>query len=173
MVIVESYLSKRAFGRHLEMDLLEPLGRAMVVVLGIHGLLKFLVLRRNGALVALRNPGYEGWMFLIEVGLGVILPMALLSFERIRTREGGLVAAGFLAVLGFVMNRLNVSVTGMERAAGMRYLPSWMEIAVSLGLVAVGMAAFALAVRHLPIFEPEETPAGTEEEIAMVPHAGS
>jgi Ni/Fe-hydrogenase subunit HybB-like protein len=54
--------------------------------------------------------------------------------------------------MGFVMNRLNISVTGMERAAGVRYVPSWMEITVSLGLVALGFAAFALAVRYLPIF---------------------
>ena len=35
MTILESYLSKRAFGRHLEMDLLEPLARGMVVALGV------------------------------------------------------------------------------------------------------------------------------------------
>jgi Ni/Fe-hydrogenase subunit HybB-like protein len=45
-----------------------------------------------------------------------------------------------------------LSVTGLERAAGVRYLPSWMEVTVSAGLVAIGFAAFALAVRHLPIF---------------------
>ena len=58
-----------------------------------------------------------------------------------------------LAVLGFVMHRLNVSVTGMERGTGVSYFPSWMEIAVSLGLVAAGFALFGLAVRYLPIFE--------------------
>ena len=41
----------------------------------------------------------------------------------------------------------------MERAAGARYLPSCMEVAVSAGLVAIGFALFALAARFLPIFE--------------------
>jgi len=64
------------------------------------------------------------------------------------------------------VGRLNVAVTGMERAAGVRYLPSWMELAVSVGLVAVGFAVFALAARYLPIFpeaasdEPDEPEAG-------------
>ena len=49
-------------------------------------------------------------------------------------------------------HRLNVSVTGMEGSAGVTYVPSWMEIVVSVALVAMGMAAFALAVRYLPIF---------------------
>ncbi|HET7292696.1 MAG TPA: Ni/Fe-hydrogenase cytochrome b subunit [Vicinamibacteria bacterium] len=161
MVVIESHLSGRAFGRRLEMHLLEPLGRAMVVVLGVYGLLRFLALRRNGALAELLAPGYEASMFLLEVGLGVVLPVVLLSLPRIRRSERGLVASAFLAILGFVMNRLNVAVTGMERAAGMRYLPSWMEVAVSVGLVAVGFAVFALAARHLPIF-PEAAEAAAE-----------
>lgn len=168
MVILESHLSGRAFGRRLERHLLEPLGRAMVVVLGLYGLLRFLGLRRNGALAELLAPGYEARMFLLEVGLGVVLPIVLLALPRVRASERGLVAAAFLAILGFVMNRLNVAVTGMERAAGVHYLPSWMEVAVSVGLVAVGFAVFALAARHLPIFpqaaavaaEPAAEPSG-------------
>ncbi len=154
MVILESHLSGRAFGRRLEMDLLEPLGRAMVLILGIYGLLRLLILRRNGALAGLLTPGYEEQMFLVELALGVVLPVALLSSSRIRHHPKGLRIGAFLAVLGFVMNRLNVSVTGMEGAAGTRYLPSWMEVAVSLGLVALGFGLFALAARHLAIFPP-------------------
>jgi Ni/Fe-hydrogenase subunit HybB-like protein len=153
MVILESHLSGRAFGRRLEMDLLEPLARAMVVVLTVYGLLRLLILRRNGALTELlTTPSYEGGMFLPEFGLGVVLPVLLLSFQRVRSSPRGLVVGAFLAVLGFVMNRLNVSVTGLERAAGVRYLPSWMEVVVSLGLVGIGFALFALAARYLPIF---------------------
>jgi len=152
MVILESYLSERAFGRRLEMDLLEPLARAMVVALGIYGLMRLQVIVHNGSLSAISDLTYEGKMFLVEYVLGVILPVATLSFQRLRSNPRWLVVGAFLAVLGFVVNRLNVSVTGMERAAGTRYLPSIPEIIVSVGLVAVGMAIFALAVRYFPIF---------------------
>jgi Ni/Fe-hydrogenase subunit HybB-like protein len=165
MVILESYLSGRSFGRRLELEILEPLGRAMVVVLGLYGVLRLVALRRSGGLAELRTPGYESAMFLLEVSLGVLLPVALLSVPRVRRSERGLVAAAFLAVLGFVTSRLNVAVTGMERSAGVRYLPSWMELTVSLGLVAVGFAVFAVAARLLPIF-PEaarEKPFGSAE----------
>jgi len=161
MVIIESYLSGRSIGRRLELRLLEPLGRAMVVVLGVYGVLRFLALRRSGALAELLTPSYESLMFLLEISLAVLLPVGLLCVPRVRASERGLVAAAFLAILGFVMNRLNVAVTGMERAAGVRYLPSWMELTVSVGLVAVGFAAFAVAVRVLPIF-PEAAEAARE-----------
>jgi Ni/Fe-hydrogenase subunit HybB-like protein len=152
MTILESYLSKRAFGRHLEMDLLEPLARGMVVALGVYGLVRLIVVVQNGAVAALRSPGYEGSMFLLEVVVGVLLPVGLLLFARVRTHPTGLVAGSLFAVLGFVINRLNVSVTGMEGAAGVRYVPTWMEVTVSLGLVAIGFILFALAVRYLPVF---------------------
>jgi Ni/Fe-hydrogenase subunit HybB-like protein len=152
MVILESYLSGRAFGRHLEMDLLEPLARAMVVALAIYGLMRLQVIVRNGSYHDVLSLTYEGKMFLAEFILGVILPVALLAFHKIRTNPTGLVCGAFLAVLGFVMNRLNVSVTGMERAAGAHYTPSFMEIIISVALVGIGMAMFALAARYLPIF---------------------
>lgn len=152
MTVLESYLSKRAFGRHLEMDLLEPLARGMVVALGVYGMLRLIALDRSGSLPRLVHPGYEESMFLLEFVLGVLIPVGLLLVRRLRTSPRWLVVASLSAVLGFVMNRLNVSVTGMERAAGVRYLPSWMELTVSLGIVALGFAAFGLAVRYLPIF---------------------
>jgi Ni/Fe-hydrogenase subunit HybB-like protein len=123
MVILESYLSQRAFGRHLEMDLLVPLSRGMVVVLSIYGLLRLEILRKNGALAGLLHPGYEEAMFLVEFGLGVVLPVALLLVPAVRRRQTGLVIAAFLAVLGFVTNRLNVSLTGMERSGTFRSSP--------------------------------------------------
>jgi Ni/Fe-hydrogenase subunit HybB-like protein len=165
MTVLESYLSKRAFGRHLEMDLLEPLARAMVVALGVYGMLRIIILYKNGALAGLLHPGYEEGMFMLEFGIGVLAPVGLLLFDRVRTSPAGLVTSSLMTVIGFVMNRLNISTTGMERAAGVRYVPSWMEITVSLGLVALGMAAFVLAVRYLPIF-PE---AAHETAADMVP----
>jgi Ni/Fe-hydrogenase subunit HybB-like protein len=152
MVILESYMSKRAFHRHLEMDLLEPLARGMVVALGIYGLMRLQSIHRNHAFGSILNFSYEGKMFLLEFTLGVILPVALMSFRRLRSDPDWLVGGAFLAVLGFVMNRLNISITGMEAASGVRYLPSAMEVIVSVGLVATGMAVFAFAVRTFPIF---------------------
>jgi Ni/Fe-hydrogenase subunit HybB-like protein len=167
MIILESHLSGRAFGRQLEMDLLEPLGRAMVVALALFGILRLDLLAHAGVLGTIFAPTYESHMFLVEFGLGVVVPVTLLVWPRIRRSPTGLVTGATFAVLGFVMHRLNVSVTGLERASGTHYVPSWMEFTVSFGFVAIGFAAFALAVRYLPVFPAErhspEAPAGGEE----------
>jgi len=164
MVILESYMSKRAFGRHLEMDLLEPLARGMVVMLGIYGLMRLQVIIRNHSISDVWHFTYEGKMFLVEFVLGVLIPVGLLAFRRFRTNPTTLVIGAFSAVLGFVMNRLNVSLTGMERALGGRYIPSLMEIVVSVALVAIGMAVFAFCVNTFNIFP--EGPVGAKDEEA-------
>jgi Ni/Fe-hydrogenase subunit HybB-like protein len=70
------------------------------------------------------------------------------------------VTGAAFAVLGFVMHWLDVSVTGLERASGTHHAPTWMEVMVSVGLVAIGFAAFAFAVRFLPVFPvPPHAPA--------------
>ena len=162
MVIVESHLSGRAFGRELEMSLLEPLARVMVVVLAVFGVLRLDLLAHAGVLGTIFAPTYEARAFLAEFGLGVVLPVLLLSWPRVRRSPTGLVTGGLLAVLGFVMHRLNVSVTGLERASGTHYQPSWMEWTVSIGLVAIAFAVFAAAARYLPIFPAREGGAEAE-----------
>lgn len=159
MVIVESHLSGRAFGRELEMDLLEPLARAMMVVLSLYGVLRLDVLLHNGAIKTIFAPVYESRMFLLEFGVGVIAPITLLAFPRIRGSKNGIVIGATFAVLGFILYRLNVSLTGMERSSGVHYVPSWQELVVTVGMVVLGFGIFALAVKYLPIFPEHHAPA--------------
>jgi len=64
--------------------------------------------------------------------------------------------AAVLVVLGFITNRMNVSITGFEGSTGVRYFPKWTELAVTGMIIAGGFALFGLAVKYLPIFEKHE-----------------
>ncbi len=50
MTIVESFLSRRAFGKHLEMELLVPLGRVALLLLGVTAVIRFADFRHRGIL---------------------------------------------------------------------------------------------------------------------------
>jgi Ni/Fe-hydrogenase subunit HybB-like protein len=63
-----------------------------------------------------------------------------------------------MVVIGFVLNRMNITLTGLEGWAGVSYFPSWMELAVTFSIVAFGFVVFALAAKYLPIFKHEEHP---------------
>ena len=159
MTIFESFMSARAFGKKLEHDLLEGLGRVIVVVLAAYTVWKTADLAGRGQLHLVLRPAFESVLFWGEMGLGVLLPMLLFSLPAVRRSEQGLFFAAMLTVMGFVINRLNVSITGMEGWSQAHYFPSWMEIAVTMSIVTVGFILFGLATRHLPVFSEEHSPA--------------
>ena len=161
MTIVESFLSYRAFRRRLEIDLLSDLGKVIVVTLSVYLVLRMQDVMGRGVLHQAFQATYEGRMFLAELLLGIIAPVVLLIIPRIRGSHFSLFVASLLVVLGFIMNRLNVSITGMEGALG-NYFPSWTEVSVTSMIVALGFVLFSTAVKYLPVFPPEETE-GTKE----------
>ena len=176
MTIFESSMSAKHFGRQLELPILQELGRVLVVVLSVYGILRFEDLLHRGVLKLAFRPGYEMYLFWLEIALSLILPLLLLSQARVRSTAGGLYVAAVLVVLGFITNRLNVSITGLESSAGMHYIPKWTEIAVTGAIIAAGFALFGLATKYLPIFPAEEvhTRPATREiaATAVLGHAG-
>jgi Ni/Fe-hydrogenase subunit HybB-like protein len=153
MVIFESFLSARAFKRGLEMDLLSDVARIAVVMLGVYLMLKFMDLYNRhllGLLFVRRNETYFYW---IEIVFGVITPMILLASVRVRRNPTGLFAGSSMIVLGFILNRMNITITGFESYAGQHYFPSWMELSVTIAIVTGGFVAFSLATKYLNIFE--------------------
>jgi len=159
MTIFESTLSAKHFGRQLELPILQELGRVLVVVLGVYAILRLEDLGHRGALKLALQPGREMYLFWLEIALSLILPLILLLQPKVRMSPIGLYWAAALVVLGFITNRMNVSITGFEASAGVHYFPKWTELAVTGAIIAAGFALFGLAVRYLPIF-PEERVAG-------------
>src|ERR1700739_1054712 len=156
MTIFESSLSSKHFGLQLELPVLQELGRVLVVVLGVYGILRLEDLANRGALKLALHRGYETNLFWLEILLAIILPLALLVQRRVRNSANGLYLAAVLVVLGFITNRMNGSITGFEGSSGVRYLPKWSELAVTGMIIAAGFALFGLAVKYLPIFPREE-----------------
>jgi Ni/Fe-hydrogenase subunit HybB-like protein len=158
MMIVESRLSSRALGRGLEMPLLMSIGKALFVALGVYGGARLLDLWSRGVLSLVFSGSREAFFFQLEIAIGVILPMALLAIGAVRRNSGRLYGAALLVVAGFIVNRLNVSITGLEGAQGGHYVPSIGEGIITLMLVGIGVAAFGLAVRFLPVMSEVEEP---------------
>lgn len=156
MTIFESSMSSKHFGRQLELPLLQELGRILAVVLSVVAVLRFEDLYHRGVLPLLFKPAYEMYLFWLELAMSLIIPLILLSRKGIRQSSDGLYLCSVLVVLGFITNRLNVSITGMETSAGLHYVPRWTEVAVTGAIIAAGFALFGAAAKYLPIFPVEE-----------------
>ena len=153
MTIVESTLSSKAFKRGLEIDLLADLAKAAAVVLLIYLAARGADLFARGAWPLLFEPSLQAGAFWAEIGLGVIAPAILFAITPLRKRPAVLFTGALMVVLfGVVLNRFNVGIIGLLPYTGNIYTPSWMEFVVTITLVSVGVIAFGLAAKYLPVF---------------------
>lgn len=155
MVIVESSLAHRLFRDRLgraphDLDgLVLGLGKGAALVLFSYVFLRLQGLAAGGHWAELVTPW--GALYLLEV-VGLALVPCLLMVDGVRRGDAGRVrtAAG-LAVLGVVVSRLDVSVVAFDWAAPVHYVPTWMEVAVSLTLVTLGVQVYRFVVNRMAI----------------------
>ncbi len=106
---------------------------------------------------------YSQSFWLLEVLLGALLPAVILLSSRLHRHDGFLGSALLLVIMGVVVNRWNVTLSGLVAppnwspgvlgsAVVAGYAPSPVEVAVAAGIVAYALLAFTLGVRYLPLF---------------------
>jgi Ni/Fe-hydrogenase subunit HybB-like protein len=158
MVVVESMLSHRVFrsrlGEHdpARMDrLIIGLGKAGAIVLLTYFGLKWLALAHGRHWELLFTP--DGAWWLLEV-LGFVLLPCLLYARAVRDRSATLVrVASVITVLGIVVNRLNISLIMFRWDQPDRYVPHWMEFAITITIVTVGLLTFRWIVNRMPVLD--------------------
>jgi len=101
------------------------------------------------------------WVF--EVLLGALIPAVIFLYPGFRRNDRLLIIAAGLAVFGLVVNRWNVTLSGLVvppvwspgrlgQVVVYTYFPSLVEIAVTIGIIGYGFLMFTLGVRHLPLY---------------------
>ncbi len=162
MVIVESSISARVFKRSVEVKPIGKLARAIPFALSAYLLVKIYDISVSGKWATAFQDGMS-ILFWIEMIGGVVLPIILFSLPSVRQNGSRLLAAALLVVGGLILNRFDVSLIGWARPVDSWYLPHWMELAITVGIIAGGVVAYGLAARFLPLFAPTPT----------TPHAAS
>ncbi len=152
MVILESSISSRVFHRGLEVELLGEIGKAIPFALGAYLLVKAYDLTTAGKWANAFQGPMSG-LFWLETILGMVAPIILFSMPSVRRSGARLLGAALLVIVfGVVLNRFDVSLIGWQRPADAWYLPHWMELAITVGIVSAGVMAYGLAARFLPLF---------------------
>jgi Ni/Fe-hydrogenase subunit HybB-like protein len=156
MVIVESALSHRVFATRLEGQshvdvnaLTVGLGKAAAIVAFAYFFLKLQGVVDGHAWSYLWT-GY-GALFLVETVGFVLVPSLLFAWGARHAKVRPIRIAAAMTVVGIVLNRLDVSIFAFNWQNPVRYVPSWMELTVSLTLVTVGVLAFRWVCNRMPI----------------------
>ncbi len=152
MVIMESLISSRSFKLKPEMPVLSRLGRMIGPLLGIYLAFKLGDMFIRETFIYFLDPGVEGLMFIIELMIGVIIPMRIFFSEKALKSPGWLFTGSILVVFGVLLNRLNVFLIGYTAPfATTSYFPSVGEISVTLGFIAIEILLYRLFVKIFPI----------------------
>ena len=154
MIVVESLLSYGAYRHITPMPVLKTLARIGGGIMLVYFVLRFADLAFHGKLPLLWEGSYESYAFLLEIGIGLIVPL-IIVFSSLVNYRFWVIMYGFLTVCGVILNRMNVVITGMWREAGSPYYPALTEILVTVGLVSGGILAYMFLCENFNIFGDE------------------
>lgn len=98
-----------------------------------------------------------GYWFLIEIVVFVVAPM-LMFFYGFRRQKNLIIKIGAIfTMVGIIINRLNVTVIGFRWDAANHYIPSWMEIVVTLAVIFTEIWILRWIIMRMPVLnEPPE-----------------
>jgi Ni/Fe-hydrogenase subunit HybB-like protein len=157
VVTIENFAARRTYGRPVHLPILGEMARIAAGVMFVYLCLKVADYSVRGVIPELVGGSWLGNVALLELLLGVALPMAMFMSPGVRASERGMLTASWLTIAGVVVNRFNITITGMIASTGEGfYRPSWMEVWFCLGLAACVMLAYLFIVENFPVFTAED-----------------
>lgn len=161
MVSIETIASARAFKHKMDSGIISGLARGCIIALAVYLALKLYFLATGPGIPAAFAGTPEANMYLLEVIAGIILPLLILvGSKKTVGSMNGLLLGHVLVVAGTLLNRFNVSISGLygfQSATGSSYFPSLIELLITLALVALGIFVFKLTAKYLALFPEAET----------------
>ncbi|MDR3579972.1 MAG: Ni/Fe-hydrogenase cytochrome b subunit [Oryzomonas sp.] len=155
IVSFETLLTGKVFNHKPPRDVVEGLARGVMIVGSVYLVMKIWHLVTGPGVGAVLDGSFLGNLYLIEMTVGVILPLTLLSFRSVRTSLERIFVVDILVILGVLMNRMDVGVFGVSEYAtrsGGDYFPSIMELTLTAGMIAFAILGFKFCAKYLPLF---------------------
>jgi Ni/Fe-hydrogenase subunit HybB-like protein len=155
MVSFETILTGKVFNHKTPKDVLEGLSRGVVYCGVPYGVMKIGILVAGPGVGALFSSGFLGLLWLLEMAVGVIIPVLLLAKKANRQNLDTIFVASILVILGVLLNRLNVgifAISGYANRVGVDYFPSIMEFMLTAGMIAFAILGFKVCAKYLNLF---------------------
>src|SRR5262252_2837707 len=160
IILIEMWIAK-AWKRNLRVAQLASMGHITFWSLLVYLLFRLGDMGVRGQLSHAFS-GKLGALFVIEIALGGVLPLAILSRASLRAHPRALFNGALLTTLGVILNRVSIVYLAMNLRGAMpqtapeSYLPSVFEWGVSIGLIAASIFLFGLGARLFPVLPKEE-----------------
>jgi len=151
VTVMALFLCVRSLNVKLDTPILSEVSRVIAPMLSLYAIFRGVDLYTHGALPYMFLWREETALFWLETGLLIVAPLVLLNMDKVRNNPQSLYWTCSLVVMGFMANRLNVSITGLQASAGIYYVPKWTEFAATLMVLTAVVLAFRYAVIYLDV----------------------
>ncbi|MEW5938580.1 MAG: NrfD/PsrC family molybdoenzyme membrane anchor subunit [Chloroflexota bacterium] len=141
----------RALKMPIDRELFRRLGQAMAINLLLYGAVRLGDWMGAGEVPLLLRPDAFGVVAWVELIVGLFVPLAILLSKFVR-HSAGPFWAGVFALMGMFINRMMISWVGLAEPGPTMYIPSWIEIMTTVGLIAGGFLLYGVIVRYFNLF---------------------
>lgn len=156
MVIFEGSISGKVFANQIsdknkkaEHGIIHGLAKICTGTLFAYFFLQMLVFIHGKRWDLINTP--MGYWYLVEMIGFVLVPMMLFFYSYRKNSVFLIRLASILTMVGVVLNRLNVTVIGFRWDMPVHYVPSWMEIVVTLTVLFTEIWIFRWVINRLPV----------------------
>jgi Ni/Fe-hydrogenase subunit HybB-like protein len=166
MVIFEGSITNKVFSdqiseknHHAHNNILQGLSKICAGTMFAYFFLQMLVFVHGKRWEYLGTP--MGYWYLTEMLGFVLLPMMIFYYSYRRNNVLLIKIASVITMVGIIINRLNVTVIGFKWDAAVHYVPSWMEIVVTLAVIFTEIWIFRWVINRMPVLR--ESPSWAKE----------
>ncbi len=160
MIIFEGIISHKVFkdligekSHYSYEEIILGLGKGAAIAMFVYYFFKALIFIHEKQWVLIND--FWGYWYLVEVIGFVLIPCFMFAYA-VRNRSIGIIKiASVLALIGIILNRLNISVIAFNWDVANKYYPSWQEIVVTLMVVFSEIWAFRWIATRMPVFSKE------------------
>lgn len=155
MIICESLIASRSFNLKPEIKILSKLGFMIAPIIGIYLAFKIgdMFIRETFRYVLLFDSA--AWMFIAEMVL-MFVPFILFLSKKIVNSMSGIFIASVFVISGVLLNRINNFIVAYNPFFNpVKYFPSFGEISITLGFVALLVIVYRAFVMIFPIIPQE------------------
>ena len=156
MVIFEGSISHKVFSsqiseknHHSQKNIVIGLSKICAGAMFAYFFLQMLVFIHGQNWDLLNTP--MGYWWLLEMLGFVLLPMILFFYSYRSQNITMIKVASVITMLGIILNRLNVTVIGFRWDMAIRYVPTWMELVVTLAVIFTEIWIFRWVITRMPV----------------------
>jgi len=160
MIIVEGTISHGVFKKLIEPnshhtfdEIIFGLGKGAAIVMFVYYFFKALLFIHDKQWTMINDAW--GYWYLVEVIGFVLVPSLMFAFGFKHRSLNIIKIAAVMALLGILLNRLNVSVISFNWYSESHYYPSWQEFMVTLMVIFSELWVFRWVVTRLPVLNPK------------------